>query len=168
VPASFHRCAGIPDARGADPFLILSLALGLNILVGYCGDLARHRRLHGGRRVCGLQLQVHRRHAAGFFAVLGGLRDGVGAVRHRRCGSKDSTSQLRWRRSFSCSGVPPIKWFANIVVSVGVGGRRRRLPVDRSKYLFCCLRGVFRSREEPRARPSGGVDGHQAWTSPPP
>jgi branched-chain amino acid transport system permease protein len=40
------------------PFLILSLAaLGLNILVGYCGQIsAGHRRLHGGGRLCGLQL----------------------------------------------------------------------------------------------------------------
>ena len=42
------------------PFLILSLAaLGLNILVGYCGQISLgHRRLHGGRRVRGLQLHA--------------------------------------------------------------------------------------------------------------
>jgi hypothetical protein len=42
------------------PFLILSLAaLGLNILVGYCGQISLGTgRLHGGGRLCGLQLLV--------------------------------------------------------------------------------------------------------------
>ena len=38
------------------PFLIMSLAaLGLNILVGYCGQISLGMRLHGGGRLRGLQ-----------------------------------------------------------------------------------------------------------------
>ena len=39
------------------PFLVFALAaIGLNILTGYAGPaLARHRRLHGRRRLCLLQ-----------------------------------------------------------------------------------------------------------------
>ena len=42
------------------PFLIYALAtIGLNLLTGYTGLLvARHRRLHGGRRLCLLQARI--------------------------------------------------------------------------------------------------------------
>jgi len=42
------------------PFLIYSIAaIGLNILVGYCGQVARYWRLYGRGRLC--LLQVHDR-----------------------------------------------------------------------------------------------------------
>ena len=53
------RCSATTSCstRVMIPFLIFSLAaIGLNILTGYTGPaLARHRRLHGGRRLCLLQ-----------------------------------------------------------------------------------------------------------------
>ena len=69
------------------PFLILSLAaLGLNILVGYCGQISLGSRcLHGGGRLRGLQLpRAHRRHAAD--RVTAGRRCGEHGVRRAvRC-----------------------------------------------------------------------------------
>ncbi len=132
------------------PFLILSLAaLGVNILVGYCGQISLgHRRLHGGRGVRGLQLlRPHRRHAADrrrcCWAACAppslGMLFGIPSLRIKGLYLAVATLAAQFFIDWSFLR---IKWFTNNSSSgsVSVAGLQvLGLPIETpmQKYLFC-------------------------------
>ena len=156
------------------PFLILSLAaLGLNILVGYCGQISLgtgafmavgayaaynfHVRIDGMPLVLSLLL-------GGVFATIVGVLFGIPSLRIKGLYLAVATLAAQF---FVDWAFLRIKWFTNNSSSgsVGVGGLQAfGLPIETpvQKYLFCLVFvAVFGDhREEPGARPHRpGVDG---------
>ena len=113
-------------------------------------DLARHRRLHGGRRLRGLQLRRCASTGMPLWSrsLLGGrLRDRRRrALRHPvACASRACTSRSpRSRRSSSSTGRSCAIKLVHQRLAVGLGQRRRARACSASrsrspaqKYLFC-------------------------------
>ena len=149
------------------PFLILSLAaLGLNILVGYCGQISLGT---GAFMAVGAYAAynpgAHRRHAADRHPCCWAACSppSAGAVRHPACASGACTSPWpRWPRSSSRLGLPAHQVVhQRLVLGLGqrpgpeVLGWKIETPVQ--KYLFC-LGFLVRLRaddQEPGAQPIG-------------
>ena len=115
-PSSSSRCSADQFLLNTMmiPFLILSLAaIGLNLLTGYTGPpFARHRRLHGGRRLRLLQARdlfpagEHPRLDHRERLRLGARRRRCSAC--RACASRASISRWRrWPRSSFSNGASP-------------------------------------------------------------
>ena len=146
------------------PFLILSLAaIGLNILVGYCGQISlgtgafmavgAYAAYNLAVRIAGMPLVVASC-SAGLCATVVGV-----AVRHARaCASRASTSRSRrWRRSSSSTGLfLRVKWFTNYSPSGSVSVARRSSCSAADRHAgaasTCFVPGVRRacSRCSPR------------------
>ena len=146
-------------------------------------DLARHRRLHGGGRLRGLQLlRAHRRHAADRWRCCSaacarrvvGVLFGIPSLRIKGLYLAVATLAAQF---FVDWVFLRIKWFTNDSPSGSVSAsptcrcsacRSRR---RRSKYLFClAIAGRVRAAgEEPGAQRTSAASGWRSatWTSPP-
>ena len=128
-------------------------------------DLARHRRLHGGRRLCGLQpAGAHRRHAADRVAAAAAgcaRRPSACCSASRACASGGSTWRWRrWPRSSSSTGsFNRVNWVTNDSSSGSVSVPALQLfgsafETPAQKYLLCLTlrRRVRAAGQEPGAR----------------
>ena len=166
------------------PFLILSLAaLGLNILVGYCGQISLGTGAFmavGAYAAYNLQV-AHRGHAAdrarccsaASCATVVGVLFGIPSLRIKGLYLAVATLAAQF---FVDWAFLRIKWFTNDSASGSVSVADCRCSACRSstpvqKYLFC-LGFVVRVRaagEEPGAQRTSAASGWRCatWTSPP-